>query len=105
MMMRYKRLLLVLLLAALGLAGCNKAGGGIAESASTGLNVWLDQPLDGAEIPLAAYTLKAHASDVRGGGVINIVFLVSTVSVGSVSTDATLPLVYAEQEWNPSAAG
>jgi hypothetical protein len=101
--MKCKQVLTMLLLAAIVLTGCKADG--IADASSTGLSVWLDQPLDGAEIPLAAYTLKAHASDTSGGGVINVVFLVTTVSVGSVSTDPTLPLVYAEQDWNPSAAG
>jgi len=93
------------------LSACSGGLPGGTLIASTGLRVWLDQPPDGAFLPLAPFTLKAHARDAGGTGVETIVFLVSTpggsgpVSVGSVHTDHTQPLVYAEVEWNPSAPG
>ena len=73
--------------------------------ASGGLQAWLDQPPTGSSIPLASFTLKAHARDIGGSGVSQINFLVNTVPVASITTDPTLPLAYAETEWNPAAPG
>jgi hypothetical protein len=59
----------------------------------------------GSLLPLAAFTLKAHARPGTSGGVTRIEFLVNDVPVGSADTDASQPIVYAETGWNPSAAG
>lgn len=69
-----------------------------------GPRVWLDQPLDGATLPLGAHTLKAHARDT-GGGVARIAFWVNGTPLGEVATDTSAELVYAETSWNPSVPG
>ncbi len=66
--------------------------------------VWLDQPPDGANLPLGAFRLKAHARDTSGG-VRQITFLVNAVPIGSVDTDPAADLVYAEVTWNASVPG
>lgn len=78
---------------------------GMQVAGSIGVRAWLDQPFTGAGLPLAPYTLKAHARDTSRAGVQRIAFLVNTVALGSVDTDPTLPLVYAEFGWNPSVEG
>lgn len=75
-----------------------------AISSSGGARAWLDQPWDGVSIPLAPYTLKAHARQA-GGGVTAIKFKVNDIEIGNVPTDSTLALAYAETPWNPSAPG
>ena len=99
---------LTLLVFTLALAGCGLPRG-TPVAVSSGLRVWLDQPPDGSVLPLAVFTLRAHARDAGGSGVETITFLVSSggppVTVGSVTTDPSLPLVLAEFDWNPSAPG
>lgn len=77
---------------------------GVEVASTGGLRVWLDQPPDGVTIPLAAFTLKAHARN-PDGGVAQVEFKVNDVPVGSVDTDSTLDLVYGEVSWNPAAPG
>jgi len=96
--------LLILVLAALALAACEPGAPEVA-AVEGGLTVWLDQPPNGANLPLAPFTLKAHASNPGGPGVSQINFLVNAVPVGTIATDETLPLAYAEVEWNPAAPG
>ncbi len=96
------RKLALLLACALLLASCSLPGR--AGSAGGG-QAWLDQPVSGSLLPLAAFTLKAHARPGDSGGVTRIQFLVNDVPVGSADTDASQPIVYAEAGWNPSAAG
>ncbi len=69
-----------------------------------GPRVWLDQPLDGASIPLGVFTLKAHARDTTGG-VRQIAFVVNGTPLGSVTTDPSADLAYAETAWNASVPG
>src|SRR5687767_9052364 len=99
---------LCLLVLSLALAACGPPAS-TPVAVSTGLRVWLDQPADGAVLPLSVFTLRAHARDAGGSGVETITFLVSDggppVTVGSVTTDPALPLVMAEFDWNPSAPG
>ncbi len=102
--LRLEMLLLTLILIVAALAGCDgEAAPEVA--ASGGLQVWLDQPPDGASIPLGPFLLKAHARDVGGPGVRQIVFLVNAVPVGALDTDPADPLAYAEIEWNPAVPG
>lgn len=103
--MRSKFLLvyLISLLSLLLLTAC--ASGDIPRVASLGgPRVWLDQPLDGATLPVGAYTLKAHARDTSGG-VARIAFSVNGTPLGEVATDTSAELVYAETAWNPSVPG
>ena len=86
------------------LISCTMPGASTSTEADAGLVAWLDQPLSGATIPLAPFALKSHAQ-MAGGGVEAIEFQINGVMLTSVSTDASLPLVFAEFEWNPSAAG
>jgi hypothetical protein len=91
------------MLALLLTAGCTpETGAALASSGS--LRAWLDQPPTGATLPLAPYTLKAHARQ-DGGGVIEIDFFVNEVPLGSVATDSGAALAYGELAWNPSAPG
>jgi hypothetical protein len=97
----------LLILLSLLLGGC---AGGAINTSNSGVSVWLDQSPDGWTLPLAPFTLKAHASDSDGSGITSIAFLVSSgggaaVNVGSVTTDASQDLVYAELIWNPAAEG
>jgi hypothetical protein len=96
-----KRIVLWLSCAVL-LASCSLPGSG---AATGGALVWLDQPTTNSLLPLAPFALKAHARPGTAGGVTRIEFLVNDVAVGSVDTDASLPLVNAETSWNPSANG
>lgn len=79
-------------------ASCNLPGGGSGTGSSL---VWLDQATTNSLLPLAPFTLKAHAR----GSVTRIEFLVNDMPVGSVNTDASLLIAYAEISWNPSAIG
>jgi hypothetical protein len=103
------RLLAWLSLLALALAACTFPVPGTPIASSSGLRVWLDQPPDGGTLPVGTFTLRAHARDAGGSGVQTITFLVSSggppVTVGSVTTDPTQPLVMAEFEWNASLPG
>jgi hypothetical protein len=98
-----------LTVAALALAGCTFPVPGTPIAPSSGLRVWLDQPPDGGTRPLGTFTLRAHARDAGGSGVETITFLISSggppVTVGSVTTDPSLPLTMAEFDWNASTPG
>ncbi len=98
----WTRKLVAWLTCALLLASCARPDGG--GSGGSG-QVWLDQPVTGSLLPLAAFTLKAHARPGASGGVTRIEFLVNDVPVGSVEADAGQPIIYAETSWNPSAVG
>src|SRR5438876_11806580 len=81
-----RRGVLFLLILGMLLTACTLNGAGGQVAATGGLQVWLDQPPDGSTIPLAAFTLKAHARDVGGPGVQNITFYVNGVPLGSLVT-------------------
>ena len=87
---------------ALILASCSLP---VTGSSTGGALVWLDQPTTNSLVPLAPFALKAHARPGTAGGVTRIQFLVNDVTVGSVDTDSSQPIVYAETSWNPSATG
>jgi hypothetical protein len=91
-------------LATLILSACT-GGSGVPVAFSSGLRAWVDQPPHDTTLPLAPYTLKAHARNTASGGVTQIAFLVNSVAVGTVTTNASEPLVYAELNWNPSVPG
>jgi len=91
-------------LATLILSACS-GGGGVSVAFTSGLHAWVDQPPHDTTLPLAPYTLKAHARNTASGGVTQIAFLVNSVSVGTVTTNASEPLAYAEFNWNPSVPG
>ena len=95
-----KRIFLLVLIALL-LTAC--IGGETTSSSS--VQAWIDQPVWGTVLPLGAFTLKAHARHTSGSGVTKIEFLVNGVSVGSVDTDPSAALVYAEISWNASTPG
>ena len=100
---RFARLVLFLVLVLCATACQPTSDASVAYN--TGIRVWLDQPPSGASMPLGAFTLRAHARDVNGGGVERIVFFVNTLSLGTINTDATQSLVSAETVWNPSVEG
>ncbi|MCJ7529852.1 MAG: hypothetical protein MUO64_02315 [Anaerolineales bacterium] len=94
-MMRKLPILAGLLLAVLtGLAACT--------TASSGPTTWLDQPLDGAKLPLARLVIMAHASDDDGlrrfEFFIDQQSLVSVIASGGRFGEANV-------EWQPPAPG
>ncbi|HXF68653.1 MAG TPA: Ig-like domain-containing protein [Thermoflexus sp.] len=97
-----KELLLRFFLCALLLSACSTPG---ASFSASGVQAWLDQPVNGSILPPGPFLLKAHARHVEGSGITRIEFLVNGVSVGTVSTDPAAPLVYAETSWNASTPG
>ncbi len=96
-----KKIILLFLSVTLLLSACS---GGASMSAS-GAQAWLDQPVNGAVLPLGVFPLKAHARHASGSGITRIEFLVNGVPVGAVDTDAAAPLVYGEVNWNASVPG
>jgi hypothetical protein len=98
---RQKSLLLPILMTALLLASCAPAAGG-TPSGST--RAWVDQPVTNALLPLASFTIRAHASR-PSGGIVKMVFLVNSIEVGNAGTDSSTAIVTAETDWTPSAPG
>jgi len=97
-----KRFFILMTLFSLLLGACAAPGASLSAS---GVQAWLDQPVNGAILPLGAFPLKAHARHVDGSGVTRIEFLVNGVTIGAVDTDPAAPLAYAELTWNASAPG
>lgn len=92
-----KRIIFLSLIVIL-LTACVPAG----EVSSSGVQAWVDQPVTGTVLPVGTFTLKTHARHASGSDVNKIEFLVNGVSVGSMDTEASAPLVYAETAWNAS---
>jgi len=93
--MRKLSILARLLLAVLtGLSACTKAG--------LGPTTWLDQPLDGAKLPLARLVIMAHASD--DNGLRRFEFFIDQQSLVSVTAGGGR-FGEASVEWAPSAPG
>jgi hypothetical protein len=94
---------------AMALAAYGGLAGGKPVALSPGRRVWLDQPSDGATLPAAMLTLRAHARDAGGSAVETLTFLVSSggppITVVNIATDPTQPLVTAAFDWNPCAPG
>ena len=68
--------------------------------------VWLDQPLDGDQRPLAeAVRVQAHARDAAGPGIVQVRLYIDDQLVSSTPTDSAVPLVDAVLTWTPSAPG
>ena len=85
----------LVLVLALVLAAC-------APSSTQGPTAWLDQPLDGARLPLAPQEVTAHASDADG--VVSLEFYVDgTILVSAPSGGGVLE--HATVGWNPSRPG
>ena len=94
-MMRKLSILAGLLLAVLTvLAACTTAG--------SGPTTWLDQPLDGAKLPLARLVIMAHASD--DNGVSSFDFFIDQQSLVSVAASG-VRFGEASVEWQPPAPG
>ena len=79
-------------------------GPGLDTTSSGSLRAWMDQPPDGFTLPLAPFTLKAHARQA-GGGVTAIDFMVNDVLLGSAATNSADELTSGTLEWNPSSPG
>jgi hypothetical protein len=94
---------------AMALAAYGGVAGGKPVALSRGLRVWLDQPSDGATLPAAMLTLRAHARDAGGSAVETLTFLVSSggppFTVASIATNPTQPLVTAAFDSNLCAPG
>jgi hypothetical protein len=97
----YKYLIMSALLGALLLAGCEPTS--IATS-SGGVHVWVDQPVTSALLPVAPFTLRAHATRA-GGGIVKMAFLVNSLEVGNAGTDPAEVIVTAEADWTPPGPG
>jgi len=84
-----------LFLVVLALVGC-------AASSTQGPMAWLDEPLDGAALPLEPTEIMAHASDADGVSslefYVNGALLVRSPAEGGMLADATAG-------WNPSRSG
>ena len=66
------------------------------------MQVWLDQPLEGAYFePGATILIQAHARDVNGPGITEIQFYANGEKLASVNTDASSPLVSGIAQWQP----
>ena len=90
------------MLLALIMASCTLGDATVVSSGS--LRALIDQPADGYTLPLAPYTIVAHARQ-DGGGVTAINFMVNDTLLGSVPTNAGEELTSASLEWNPSVQG
>jgi uncharacterized protein YgiM (DUF1202 family) len=62
---------------------------------------WIDAPLDGMVLPLAAYDIVAHAADQTG--ITQIEFNVNGAVIGTVAGSG--PLFTAHQSWTPAVPG
>jgi hypothetical protein len=71
-------------------------------SQSQGPMTWIDQPLDGAHLPLAPLMIQAHAADADG--IARIEFLIFADPIASVSKGGAR-LEEASIEWTPPGAG
>jgi uncharacterized protein YraI len=84
------------ILAGMFLSACN------LPSQPQGPSTWIDQPLDGVQVPLAPLTIQAHASDADGVDAIEFYVadsLVASVPAGGVRLGEALI------QWTPPAAG
>jgi hypothetical protein len=70
-----------------------------ATSSTQGPMVWVDQPLDGARLPLEAQEVTAHGSDADG--VASLEFYVDGMLLGRAPTGGGV-LEHATVGWNPS---
>ncbi len=95
--------LIPLLMVLVGAVAACKPGDAALYTALAGPHTWLDQPFDGLTLPVAPYTLKAHARDLSG--VTHITFIVNDTPLGAVPTDSAADLAYAELVWNPAVPG
>ncbi len=73
-----------------------------APSSTQGPAVWVDQPLDGARLPLEPQEITAHGSDADG--VTSLEFYVDGTLVGRAPTGGSV-LEHATVGWNPSSPG
>ncbi len=80
----------------IGISGCNMP------LPSHEPMTWIDQPLDGAKLPLSPIMIQAHAAD--SDGVESIEFLIFEDLIASVSTGGTR-LENASIEWKPQKSG
>jgi hypothetical protein len=85
----------LVLVLALGLASC-------APSSTQGPSAWLDQPLDGAKLPLGPQEITAHGSDADG--VAGLEFYVDGVLLTRATTTGGV-LGQATAGWNPTTPG
>jgi len=98
---RQQSLTLSILLVALLMAACAPASSGSTYGSA---RAWVDQPVTNALLPLASFTIRAHASR-PGGGIVKMAFLVNSTEVGNAGTDASAAIVTAETDWTPSTSG
>ena len=84
------------LLCMLILTACN-----LSQQVAGGPQAEIDAPTDGAVLPLAPFTLVAHATAPTG--ITQVEFSVDGAVVGSVAGSGSV--VVAQQAWTPSAAG
>ena len=95
-------LFIVLAVFSLVLSACGP-GGPIA-TGGDGTIIWIDQPMTNFMLPIAPFTLIAHAGH-PGAGITQVNFLVNGVSVGVVPADPSLDFLRSEISWNPSGPG
>ncbi len=86
----------IVVLMALSLTNCSMP------SQTQGPRTWIDQPLDGAHLPLTALTIQAHASDADGVTTIEFYVAESLLATAPVNGGR---LGEATVEWTPPGPG
>ena len=77
-----------------------------SEDVPTGPGAWIDAPLDGSTIPLAAYDVVSHASDPGGMSTFELKVNGQVVSTDPVQGDqAGKTIAHISQPWLPPAPG
>jgi hypothetical protein len=95
---------LFIVIVAFGLLLSSCAPGGPVATGGDGTVIWIDQPMTNFMLPVAPFTLIAHAGNPRAG-ITQVNFLVNGVSIGTVAADPTLEFLRSEISWNPSGPG
>ena len=95
---------LFIVLAVFGLLLTACGPGGPIATGGDGTIIWIDQPMTNYMLPIAPFTLIAHAGH-PGAGITQVNFLVNGVSVGVVPADPSLDFLRSEISWNPSGPG
>jgi len=87
-------------------AACGPNSSAVPEDVPTGPGAWIDAPLDGSTIPLAAYNVVSHASDPAGMSTFELSVNGQVVSTDPVEGDqAGQTIAHSSQPWLPPAPG
>ena len=85
---------------------CGQTPSSIPQDVPSGPGAWIDAPLDGSTIPLAAYDVVSHASDPGGMSEFELSVNGQVVSTDPVGGDqAGKTIAHISQPWLPPAPG